>query len=78
MQRHSAPYSRVSRFETRAISEGAHSIRRAPVLMRWFETRAISEGAHSVTSCAVAGGMFETRAISEGAHSPINDFYVAD
>ena len=35
-------------FETRAISEGAHSLGRADLSGAWFETRAISEGAHSV------------------------------
>ena len=34
-------------FETRAISEGAHSVKGAFAPQNLFETRAISEGAHS-------------------------------
>ena len=56
-------------FETRAISEGAHSGSLAFAGYRRFETRAISEGAHSPLRARPLPASFETRAISEGAHS---------
>ena len=56
-------------FETRAISEGAHSRASYANAVSVFETRAISEGAHSMSNMWWINTLFETRAISEGAHS---------
>ena len=43
-------------FETRAISEGAHSADRLASARRAFETRAISEGAHSLLNMIATFG----------------------